>query len=667
MAKGEQLILFKQVANWQNLESSLGVEVLDTFKSLPFNYPNYKLWSKLWKDTAIERANKQQIKLLQETAKPKLTPARQTDTIGKITLFPEQQAVYEAIKKEFWANNSTRIAVNDGIMGSGKTFLAGALIDYVIRNKLWLSDSTSAVKYDIPYRILVTTPKTVVESYSRVLESFGLGKYLGNLILVTSLSQLTSSLGAVFYREEYDKMGENEEPKLIINPAMVPYLWVADEFHRLNNWNTKQTRLAMTLADLDNPPYILAMSATPWVKVNDSRFVVCASKRKYFGMHINAENFNIFAKELAKRPDKPNIAASKRLREQLSPLIFSFPYVKWKAKAINQVLIVDFEKPEHKQAYESAFETFLERKRKAGDNTKFGRFEEWIALGQFRKAVEPLRVPAIVQRTLADLRNNKAVVLGNCYRKTVIDTVFHLTEAGLSRDQISVIWGGKTAWNKKLLLSDDELQEYCNCAMGGKQLDEYEVRCMQETLAYKEERILAAETEDEQRNRITKQHTLRLYDTQSAAQRQEEIDRFQSGQSIVCVFTLAAGGVGLSLDQDKPMLRPRIGYFSPSYSGPEFKQALGRTIRRGTLENVYQYMIYMADTVEEYRVAPAIDTKMKCLSEVTKSTFNIIDLDTCEKIKHKYRTESDAVQDAEADSAQLQDYDDKYNKDQDDE
>ena len=667
VAKGEQLILFKKIHTWQELESNVGVEILDTFKSLPFNYGNYKLWSKLWKDTAVERANNQQTRLLQEVSKPKLQPAKQTDTIGRITLYPEQQAVYQAIKQAFWQDRSTRIAVNDGIMGSGKTFLAGALIDYVIRNKLWLSDESSAVRYDIPYRILVTTPKTVVESYSRVLEAFGLGKYLGNVILVTSLSQLTSSLGAVFYKEQFDAMGESEDPKLIINPAMIPYLWVADEFHRLNNWNTKQTRLAMAMADLELPPYVLAMSATPWVKVNDSKFVVCASRRKYFGMHITAENFNIFAKELAKRPDKPNIAASKRLREQLAPIIFSFPYVKWKAKAINQVLIVDFEKPEHKQAYESAFETFLERKRKAGDNTKFGRFEEWIALGQFRKAVEPLRVPAMVQRTLADLQNNKAVVLGDCYRKTVIDTVFRLTEAGLSRDQISVIWGGKTAWNKKLLLSDDELQELCNRVMAGEQLDEYEARCMHETLNYKTERLLAAETEDEQRTRIAKQHNLRLYDTQSASQRQEEIDRFQSGQSIVCVFTLAAGGVGLSLDQDKPSLRPRVGYFSPSYSGPEFKQALGRTIRRGTLENVYQYMVYMADTVEEYRVAPAIDTKMKCLSEVTKSTFNIIDLDTCEKIKHRYRSSEQAIQDAESDSAQLQDYDDKYNKDQDDE
>ena len=662
VAKGEQLILFKQATSWTSLSSALGIEIPSAFTDLPFNYPTYKIWAKVWKETALTRAGNEQNKITQIAEKHKLKPAVSTDTIGQVKLFPEQQSVYEAIRQSFWYDRSTNIAVNDGIMGSGKTFLAGALINDVIANKRW-HDDTSAVQYDIPYRVLVLTPKTVVESYSRVLESFGLGQYLGNLICITSYSQMTSSMGSIFYTEKFDAMGEDDEPQIVINPAMQPYLLVTDEFHRLNNWNTKQTRFAMSIAQANKPPYILAMSATPWVKVNDSRFVVCASRRKYFGMSINKDNFNIFAKELCKKPDKPNVAASKRLREQLAPIIFSFPYVKWKAKAINQVLLVDFEKPEHKQAYEAAFDTFLERKRKAGDNTKFGRFEEWIALGQFRKAVEPLRVPALVERTFTELNNGKAVVMGDCYRKTVIDTVFRLTEQGLKRDQISVIWGGKTAWNKKLLLTDEELNDMCNRAVKGEELDPYEIRCMKETLDFKEERILAAESVDEQASRIEKQHQLKLYDTQSASQRQYEIDRFQSGEAIVCVFTLAAGGVGLSLDQSQPHLRPRVGLFSPSYSGPEFKQALGRTIRRATLEDVYQYMVYMKGTVEEYRVAPAIDTKLKCLAEVTKSAFNLIDLDTCVKTEHKYRSKEQAAADADSEISQLQDYDDKYNND----
>ena len=102
---------------------------------------------------------------------------------------------------------------------------------------------------------------------------------------------MTSSMGSIFYTEKFDAMGEDDEPQIVINPAMQPYLLVTDEFHRLNNWNTKQTRFAMSIAQADKPPYILAMSATPWVKVNDSRFVVCASKRKYFGMSINKDNF----------------------------------------------------------------------------------------------------------------------------------------------------------------------------------------------------------------------------------------------------------------------------------------------------------------------------------------------------------------------------------------
>lgn len=666
VAKVQNLYIAKKLKTWADIEASLGVQLDPAYLGLPFNWASVQTWMQTWKATAEARAEAANIAALRvSAAKPKLTVAQTTDTIGKVTLFPEQQSVYEAIRDAFWVNRRTRIAVQDGETGSGKTFVAAALIHHAVQNKLWLDKDLSSLPFDLPYRILVLTPKTVVESYKRVLEDFGLGRHIGHTVMVTSYSQMTASFGGLFYKEVIDPWAEDDEPKIQINQAFAPFLLITDEAHRLNNYGTKQTKFAMALANMQQPPYILAMSATPWVTINHSRFVVVASRRKYFGMSVNEGNFNLFAKQLADRPEKPNIEASKRLRAQLADIIFSFPRVKWRSKAINQVLIVDFEKEAHRRAADAAYEVFLERKRKAGENTKFGRFEEFIALGQYRKAVEPFRVPAMVERALEDIKAGKAAVIGAAFRKTVADAVFRLTQNGLTRNDISVIWGGKREWNKRLLLTDEEREAMLQRAMAGEMLDPFEVRQLRETLDYQSERILADESAEEQAARLEVQKALGLLGTQSAAQRQVEIDRFQSGESKVCLFTLAAGGVGLSLDQCRPELRPRVGYFTPSYSGPEFKQALGRTIRRATVEDVYQYMCYMRGTVEESHVAPLVDRKLKCIAAVTGNVFNIIDLDTATKVNHVYRTKTQAEQDAEDLDSQFQSYQDPTDNDDD--
>ncbi len=653
VAKAISLFRFRQIKSWPELERALGITIDPAFTSQPFLFPAFQSWCDAWKLTALARAEGANIRMLAKAeAATKLKVADHTDTIGQVTLFPEQQTVVERIREIFWTEKSSKFVVQDGETGSGKTFVAAALCDYIIKHKLWRSKPDDV---DLPYRILILTPKTVVESYKRVLELFGLGAYIGHIILVTSYSQMTSGFGSIFYKEKFDPFSDTpDEPIIDINPVFVPYFTVLDEFHRLNNQQTKQTKFALALTSGKHQPYTLAMSATPWVTVNHSRLAVLASRRSYFGMQVTNENFTLFARNICKDPAKPNIEAAKRIRAQLNDIIVSFPKVRWRSKAINQVLIVDFECQAHRKAAEDAYEIFLERKRKAGENTKFGRFEEFIALGQYRKAVEPFRVPAMVERTIADIARGKAVVIGAAFRKTIADAVFRLKKAGINRDKISVIWGGKRDWNTKMLLTDEQKESYIKQLMQGEELLPGQLRALRETLDYQTERILANETQEEQEQRLIIQRELNITGTQSAEQRQVEIDRFQSGESLVCLFTLAAGGVGLSLDQCRPELLPRVGYFTPSYSGPEFKQALGRTIRRATVSDVEQYMCYMQGTVEEYHVAPAVDRKLKCIAAITGNIFNIIDLDTAVKTNHKYRTKDEVLQDAESIESQFQ-------------
>lgn len=157
--------------------------------------------------------------------------------------------------------------------------------------------------------------------------------------------------------------------------------------------------------------------------------------------------------------------------------------------------------------------------------------------------------------------------------------------------------------------------------------------------------------------------------SQTPNQRQLEIDRFQNGDSKVCIFTLAAGGVGLSLDHWHAKLLPRVGYFTPTYSGPEFQQALGRLPRRMTLSDTYQFIVGMLGTIEETHVMPLIDKKLRCIAEITNSDYSLIDFHKAKVVElDRVRSLEEAVKDSDNEKTQMQELGNESDeKDEDDE
>jgi len=491
-----------------------------------------------------------------------------------------------------------------------------------------------------------------MEFWSRVLEKAGLGEYLGSQIVVTCYSQLSSTFGKVFVSEEFDPY--TDSMKLRFNPGIVPYLVIWDECQALGNPDTYQTKFCIALnTTIPNPPYQIFMSATPFVTVMNTKAFILATKAKFMGMTVTEENFRQFAGLITNEPDKPNQAAAKRLREQFAPYIVSMPKVKWPHKAINQVKIVQFQSEEDHRIYTRLYDRYLEKCQKLGKNTNFGPFERLVAFGQFRKGVEPLRAPQIVDLAIKEEKQGYAPIIGCAFRETIIKIVFYLLEHGYRREDISVIWGGKEEIKQDMLLTSEEIDDLVARTMQGEPLSKRDLKRLQMTLAWREDRENYQETEEQQIYRHAKLAELKLLGHQSANQRQIEIDNFQEGHSKFCVFTLSAGGVGLSLDQWSEKLRPRVGYFTPTYSGPEVQQALGRALRRTTVSDVRQYLVYMAGTIEEWHVAPLIDKKLKCIASFTNQ-LSIIDLTFSEKVEdRKLRTEEEAAKDAENEESQL--------------
>lgn len=103
---------------------------------------------------------------------------------------------------------------------------------------------------------------------------------------------------------------------------------------------------------------------------------------------------------------------------------------------------------------------------------------------------------------------------------------------------------------------------------------------------------------------------------QSQTARQAEVDRFQRGETRICIANIAAGGVGISL-HDEHGGRPRLALISPSYDEKELRQALGRVDRAAAKTDTVQRIMVAAGTIEE-KVLNRLKEKL-ALSDLTHS------------------------------------------------
>ena len=658
---------------WKDLENNLGLSIPEQFRNgseIIKSRSDLDLWATWYKGSVEARLNASlastDIPNAFQAAKAEVAAAKDITnftTFGEFTLLPEQQAAYDAIVRDFFVLKKHRAGMQDGRTGSGKTPLALALIHHVIH-------SGELDKGFYVYPIMIFCPVTLAEHWYRHIERAGLGKYIGNTIQTIPYSALSATEGRIYIKENlvYDFASGKDVTVLEWSAGLVPYLAIFDECHRLNN-DSYQTKAILALLRTKNAPYSLWMSATPFVTVNNTRAFVIATKARLLDMTITEESFSRFAGLICEEPNKPNLAAAKRLRTLLGPFIYSMPKAKWPHKAINAVLLVDFRTDEDRALYDAAYAKYLEKCKLLGKNTDFGRFEQFVALGQFRKAVEPVRMDQVVDRCHKHIVDGKeSPVIGCVYRDSVIRAVFRLIELGYKRSDISVIWGGREEIKTNLVLSDAEFNELFQKSLRGEEFTKLDVKRMTITLQFKEEKASYSEKKDEQTlARLARVAEFGLMGSQTPNQRQCEIDRFQSGESKICIFTLAAGGVGLSLDQSSPNLLPRVGYFTPTYSGPEFQQALGRLPRRMTLSDTYQFIVGMVGTIEETHVMPLIDKKLRCIAEITNSDYSLIDFHKAKVVElDRVRSIEEAIRDSDDERTQLHEVGNESDEEKDD-
>lgn len=105
-----------------------------------------------------------------------------------------------------------------------------------------------------------------------------------------------------------------------------------------------------------------------------------------------------------------------------------------------------------------------------------------------------------------------------------------------------------------------------------------------------------------------------LHGLMGLSERDRNIQSFQQNRNRVMIVTMGTGSQSISL-HDVEGGHPRVSLISPSWSGQDLLQALGRIYRAEGKSKCLQYLVYCAGTIEE-RIAEVINQKLRTIRAI---------------------------------------------------
>lgn len=460
-------------------------------------------------------------------------------------------------------------------VGLGKTYIVlGALQELLARK--WFDGHTCIFP-----AIYVTKATAVDQTMEVAYDEFGINP---KDLYITNYDQFRATFGEIFLTEK--TIIKNGEPEIIYTwkPMFAPKLFLLDECQALMNDST-QAKIFLEASRLTSA-YFWHISATPFVRVSGAKVFCCHSKIPYDfgydkGSPLTPERWPYFAKDvcLGSSPEDYNKEAVKRLMEKIKPYIIRVPSISTKFKTHNSVGFIDLSHEEMMQ-YNAAMRIFLEACAKILETGEPNyAMAILVELLKFRQASEKLKAPYYADAAADSIKAGKAPIIAVAFKQTLAIVVKTLIEKhGLSREDISVIWGGASKPSEKATAAAKvawaEMEQM---------VDDYDLG------------------------------------SQNHKERWKNVKAFQTGKSKVCVFTFKSGGVALSLHHHKNdgSQLPRETFSSLTYSVIELVQAFGRAHRMNSISDTYQQVICARNTIEELHVAPKLIKKIECLGEVT--------------------------------------------------
>jgi len=588
----------------------------------------------------------------QEETEQKKAPKKELtaeDNYGFVKSSNEQASLFWFQKKavvEGWhklmVEDRPSVLILSGT-GTGKTWMAGGLLRRFADKEYHIGRTMSHIPY------LYVTRASVVAQTERVLErDFNMGIEDTSVI---NIEQLRSSSGKFWLKREVVIVAGEEEERWTWKRNVQPAILMWDECQALKNKGSLQHNIACALNDMkDKQPKQIFISATPFTRVIEAKCwavsthksleYICG-KRSGFpqGAVLTNETWPAYAEAIAypNPPDEYNEAAVERLMADLEEYVVRVKGVRPQFEAENNIQMIEFQNKEEADYYHQAWERYLAEKARL-ETLGLGGMPVGMALLvqflKFRMAAEYCRSNYLVGRMMDSVEQGNAAVCALSFKATIIAMVMELEKRGVKRDQISIIWGGG-----QTQLTDKQKARAKILSLSARQLEEQGVT--QEELL---ENLDLDKVEDRVLMEIPEHLRLGM---QSLEERTREIDKFQRGETLYCIYTLKAGGVGLSLhhtdeqtkfkcrrkesgyvvEEDIPLVptRPREVFVTPTWSPIELVQGVGRAPRLTSLSVTKQHLIYYRGTIEG-RVADIAGKGLRCLSKIVKHKESWSDL-----------------------------------------
>jgi len=467
----------------------------------------------------------------------------------KIQMIDWQSKAVDEIIEQFVVKQHKGCVLRGGT-GLGKMFITAR----AIRQLLDFGHIKRPSGSIFPFPVLWVCPKNIKLQTMRVLKDVG----IAHLVMVLTYGELKSSTGTDMFLTYVTKLLPNGQPEIIPqwNPMMAPALIVCDEIQMLKNEDSLQ---AKTIRYAPDNVWWIGASATPWQRVGDARTTVerCGVVTKYNSLPCTIKVAPSLLRNIAspKRPDEYSPSAVGRLREAIEDYIVELKNVRFKFQTKTSFQRIHFKTLEQRQAYEAAYEEYLEELRKKNDYRSHGRMAILVAMQKFQQKAEFLRCDQLAERTMTRVKEGKQVIVGSNYVDTCRQVWRFFQKFGQNMDRVGFIVGGQTE-----------------------------------------------------------------------KARQEMVDKFQAGLLDIMLITVRSGGVGISLHHDRPESRPRHIIIPIPWSAIDLVQFLGRGHRLTSMSHTTQESLYYADTIEDDKVVPTLERKVKCLAKSVTAKEQFITL-----------------------------------------